>query len=511
MARTQTAPQVLAAVDLGSNSFHLIVARNEDDRLVVVDRLREMVRLGAGINADGSIDREAAARAIACLERFGQRLREFKAGTVRVVGTNALRHAHRKKGFLNRAREALGHPIQIISGSEEARLIYSGVAHSVPQHSGRTLVVDIGGGSTELIIGAGFEPLVLESTQMGCVSFAQRFFPNGRITAKRMRRARLAARLELQPVEAEFVRTGWERAFGSSGTVLAIAETLVELGIAGSGISSDGLESLQRSLITAGRADALAATAISRERAPVFAAGVAVLAGIFEVLAVREMQVASGALRDGLLYDIIGRYRHEDARELSVRAMQSQYRVDVAQAARVEATALRLYAQVAGPWQLGDEFAQQLLSWAARLHEIGLAVSHSKYHQHGAYLLEHSDMPGFARDEQRLLARLVATHRRKMVLGGFDDLLPPWDERAIFLVVLLRLAVLLHRSRSDQPLPALALQPRSNGMELRFPANWLRENPLTVADLSREITQMRALGFRLKVFTRRGAPLESAA
>lgn len=497
-------PELIAAVDLGSNSFHMVVARHLHGQLVVVDRLRENVRLGAGVDADGRLDREVAARALACLERFGQRLRDMRPGSVRAVGTNALRRAHRKQQFLEKARAALGHPIEIVSGMEEARLIYSGVAHTLPAFPGRRLVVDIGGGSTEIIIGEGLTPLELESTQLGCVSMSQRFFGDGRISTKRIARARVAARLELEPVQFAFRRRGWDQAVGSSGTVRAIGEACRELLPAAPGITPEGLELVIDALIHGGHVSSIPIRAINEERSIVFPGGVAILAELFEVLGLERMDVAEGAMRDGLLYDIIGRYSDEDARARTVRAMQERYHVDADQAQRVERTALDFLAQVATAWQLEDPLAELALRWAARLHEIGLDVAHSRYHQHGAYLLENADMPGFAREEQRLLAKIVGCHRRRLSTEGFDQLLPPWDRRVLYLIVLLRLAVLLHRGRSDVPLPELTLLPRGRSLEVRFPSRWLRDHPLTVADLSREIEQLREADFRLRVFSERG-------
>jgi len=238
----------------------------------------------------------------------------------------------------------------------------------------------------------------------------------------------------------------------------------------------------------------------------VFPGGLAILCEVFDVLDVKRMEVSDGAMRDGLLYDLVGRLTREDARERTVRAMQARYHVDLAQAERVERTALGFLSQVADAWQLDDALAEQLLAWAARLHEIGLDVSHSRYHQHGAYLLENADMPGFPREEQRILARLVGGHRRKLSLEGFDQLLPSWDKRSIFLIVLLRIAVLLHRGRGRAPLPELTLIARGRTLEMRFPVRWLREHPLTVSDLSQEIDLLRAADLRLRVYSSRGLP-----
>jgi len=492
---------VITAVDLGSNSFHMVVARYSHGQLVIVDRLREMVRLGAGIGDDGRIDKSAAGRALACLERFGQRLRDIDARKVRVVGTNALRIARRKQAFLERAREALGFPIEIVSGMEEARLIYSGVAHNLPNESGRRLVVDIGGGSTEIIIGERYEPLELESLQMGCVSLSQRFFGDGRLSAKRIERARLAARLELEPIQAAFQRRGWERAVGSSGTVRVIADSIRELDATASSITPEGLEQLLQKLADSGSLRELDLDAVSEERRPVFPGGTVILAEIIAALGIAQMRFVEGALRDGLLYDMIGRMTRSDARDRTVGSMQRRYHVDVGQAERVEATAVAFLEQTKSPWGLDDPLAELSLRWGARLHEIGLDVAHNGYHRHGAYLLENADMPGFAREEQQLIARLVGSHRRKFTPERLEDLIPPWDRLAIYLIVLLRLAVLLHRGRSAVALPNIELMARGRTLELRFPARWLNEHPLTVADLQLEIELLRPEELRLRVFS----------
>ena len=488
----------MAAVDLGSNSFHMIVARYVQGRLVVVDRLREMVRLAAGLGADGRLSREAMARAVACLERFGQRLRDVKASGVRVVGTNALRKAHRKQDFLVRARAALGHPIEIISGIEEARLIYKGVAQTMPSERGRRLVVDIGGGSTELIIGEGQQPRHLESLYMGCVSQSQEYFSGGRFSMKRLRRAGVAARQELESIENSYRRIGWEHAIGSSGSVHAVFDAIQELDPAATGITREGLDALIERLAAAGSVRRAGLQSISPERALVFAGGLAILNEVFDALDLEHMRVADGALREGLLYDMIGRFTAEDVRVRTVRAMEMRFHVDEAQASRVEATAVSLLRQVASHWDLDEPEAELALRWAARLHEIGLDVSHSQYHKHGAYLLEHADLPGFAREEQRLLAFLVGGHRRKLVVGRAQELVPPWDGRAPRLALLLRLAFLLNRARSGRAQPALRLSVRGRQLLLRFPRGWLRAHPLTVVDLEQEAEYLKGSLYTLR-------------
>jgi exopolyphosphatase/guanosine-5'-triphosphate,3'-diphosphate pyrophosphatase len=488
----------------------MVVARYSHGQLVIIDRLREMVRLAAGVAENGRIDKDVAALALACLQRFGQRLRDMHADSVRVVGTNALRLAHKKQAFLERAREALGHPIEIIAGMEEARLIYSGVAHTMPSEPGKRLVVDIGGGSTELVIGEGLNPLELESLQMGCVSWSERFFRDGKISAKRFERARLAARLELEPVQAEFRRLGWDNCAGSSGTVRAIGEVIRALDPTVLVINPAGIGRAIEYCVDAGHTRELTLEPITEDRRPVFPGGLAILAEIFGVLDIQEMRIAEGAMREGLLYDMLGRYKREDARERTVRAMQQRYHVDIAQAERVEATARNFLEQTREAWKLEEPFAHLALKWTARLHEIGLDVSHSGYHRHGAYLLENADMPGFPREEQRLLARVVGAHRRKLMLEGVEELVPPWDRSAVYLIALLRLAVLLHRGRSSTALPPLELSATPRSLEMRFPAGWLRDHPLTSADLQQEVDYLRMSGFRLRVFSGREARSQDA-
>jgi exopolyphosphatase/guanosine-5'-triphosphate,3'-diphosphate pyrophosphatase len=490
-------PDVLAAVDLGSNSFHMVVARYSHGQLVILDRLREMVRLAAGLGASGRLDDAATERALRCLERFGQRLRAVRADSVRVVGTNALRHAKRKRWFLERARAALGHPIEIISGLEEARLIYSGVAHTSPMSPDKRLVIDIGGGSTEVVIGEGFNPLLLESLSVGCVGLSAAYFDDGRISAKRLERARTAVRLELEPVQEAYRKMGWLNAFGSSGTVRVIGDSLRAINPESPHITLENLNGLAERVVAAGHVDELDLPEVDAERAPVFPAGLAILLEVVENFGIERVRVAEGAMREGLLYDLMGRFTDEDARVRSVRAMEKRYHIDETQADRVEATVVGLLEQVESDWGLEDPLAESVLRWAARLHETGLDIAHSKYHRHSAYLLEHADMPGFPREEQLLLAALVGGHRRQLSFEPLEDLLPPWDRLAEFLMVLLRLAVLLHRGRSPQPLPAVRLTVKSRNITLELPQRWIKEHPLTLEDLEQERAYLKDAGFRL--------------
>ncbi len=491
-------PDVIAAVDLGSNSFHMVVARHTHGQLTIIDRLREPVRLASGLDEHGYLSREVMERALACLERFGQRLRDMKAETVRVVGTNTFRQARRKGAFLDRAREALGHPIEIIAGIEEARLIYLGVTHSSPSEPGNRLVVDIGGGSTEFIIGEGRQTRQLESLRMGCVTMSKQFFDDGEITEKRMKRARLAARIELEAIIERYKATGWEQALGSSGTIRALADVARACGSVDGSITLEVLENAIEQALRAGHVSRLRLPGLDDDRMPVFAGGLAILTEIIHSLGIGSMRPVDGALREGLLYDLLGRHSDEDARTRTVRAMAARYHVDVAQADRVEATALKLLHDLEQVWAIGELLAEPVLSWAARLHEIGLDISHAHYHRHGAYLLQNSDMPGFPREEQRLLAALVGAHRRKFNLQALEELAPPWHLKAEVLIVLLRLAVLLNRGRSKAPLPDIKLAAKVRTLDLKFPARWLDDHPMTLADLEQETELLKAVGFRLK-------------
>jgi exopolyphosphatase/guanosine-5'-triphosphate,3'-diphosphate pyrophosphatase len=490
---------LVAAVDLGSNSFHMVVARLVHGQLQFVDRLRDRVALAAGLDADHRLAPEARDRALASLQRFGQRLRDFPPGTVRAVGTNTLRQARDSAAFMAQASELLGHPIEIISGREEARLVYLGVAHDVEQAEGRRLVVDIGGGSTECILGERFEPLVADSLYMGCVTWSRRFFPDGQITRDGMREAEIAARLELSSIEQRYKTVGWQAALGSSGTITAMDDILRATGSPEAGITLKGLRRIRKALLAAGHTSRVSLPGMPADRAPVLAGGLAILVAIFEGLEVAEMTAAHAALREGLLYDLLGRIRHEDVRDRTIERLQASYHVDVHHAARVERTALGLLRVVADDWGLAGPEAQRFLTWAARLHEIGLSIAYSGYQKHGAYIVENADMPGFSRDDQLLLAALIQGHRRKLLRERFKGVSPGRLPVALRLCVLLRLAVRLNRNRTARPLHIEALRVRKDRVELTFPPAWLDEHPLTRADLEAEATLLAPAGFELQI------------
>ncbi|HHC72945.1 MAG TPA: exopolyphosphatase [Thiotrichales bacterium] len=487
----------MAAVDLGSNSFHMLVVQVEDGEVRVVDKLREMVRLGAGLDEQNRIRPDAQQRALACLERFGQRLRGIPPANVRIVGTNTLRKARGAGDFIMEAQRVLGHPIEIISGIEEARLIYLGVAHSMPPRSGRRLVVDIGGGSTEVIIGLDFEPLELESLYMGCVSMSQRFFPGGEIRKSAMQQARVAALLELEGVVRRFRELGWVQSIGASGTAKALRKVAEAEGWSRDGISAQALKKMRKTLLAARHIDQVELKGLSEERRPVFAGGLMVMSALFEALGIEHMEVSDGALREGVIYDQIGR-RRGDIRERSVRSLCRRYQVDMEHAERVRGVAQRLMAQVSDCWRLHPEECAGLLGWAALLHEAGLAIAHSQYHRHGAYIAGNSDMPGFSHTEQQVLAALIRGHRRKFPGSVFHALPPDRAGRAERLCILLRIAVALCRSRSTRPLPEIGVECGPDSLFLRFPPGWLEERALTAADLEMEARYLDAIGVELR-------------
>jgi len=496
---SSSSPEVIAAVDLGSNSFHMIVGELRHGQLAIIDRIRETVRLAEGLSDTGDLSPDARARAIDCLSRLGERLRDMHAASVRAAGTSTIRRAREDTGFMAEAESALGHPIEIISGFEEARLIYTGVAQSLPPNEGLRLVFDIGGGSTELILGQGAEPRALESLHLGCVSMTERFFPNGQITRKAFDKARVAARLELRPVKAFFRNAAEIESIGTSGTIRATEKVASELGIIDSHtLTPDALEQLIRRVLEFDTIDELSLGGLSERRAQVWPGGLAILAELLAVLRVSALQVSDGALREGLLYDLLGRLQHEDARERSVQAMAARYNVDRDQATRVAQTAAMLLDQCAVNWELEVPLGGNVLGWSARLHEIGLDISHEGFQRHGAYVAEHADLPGFPRAEQRFLAFLIGSQRHQIDSRFMNQLPRAWRETALRLAMLLRLAVLLNRSRSQEDMPQIGLSVNHRSLELQFDAAWLQVNPLTVADLEREQEYLGEVGYRLE-------------
>ncbi len=498
MASSAETVRELASVDLGSNSFHMMVARAAGSELQVVDRLRETVRLAGGLDENRHLSNEARERALECLQKFGQRLKGLPAVRVRVVGTSTLRRMKNRADFVRAAESALGHSIGIISGREEGRLVYAGVTHGMGLTQPRRLVVDIGGGSTELIIGHGTTPKLMESAAIGCVVHTQAHFADGEITRKRFARARLAARIEMEFLERRYRKTGWDLAIGSSGTIRGIWRVLRAKGWVEDEITREALEKCVELVVDAGHVSKLDFDDLREDRRPVFAGGLAVLAGVFDSLGLERMQTSERALREGVLYDLLGRLSDHDVREGAVTALAKRYGVDVRHAQAVERTALRCLDQVEEQWKLDRKLSRTLVGWAARLHEIGLVIAHSGYHKHGEYILRHADLQGFSQTDQSLLAALVRLHRGKFAPAVFEDLPQDWVETIRRLAAVLRLSVLLHRSREGSQRPRLELSAGRNSLDLKFRKGWLERRPLTQADLEQEAEYLKAGDFRLK-------------
>ncbi|WP_106478938.1 Ppx/GppA phosphatase family protein [Phytohalomonas tamaricis] len=497
--QTGDALRRLAAIDLGSNSFHLLIAHHVDGQFHVIEKRSEKVQLAAGLDDNNCLTDTSMERALACLSQFAVFLKGIDSCNIRIVGTNALRNAANSETFVARSEAVLGQPIEIIAGREEARLIYLGAAHALADVHGKRLIVDIGGGSTELIIGEHFDPLALESLEMGCVTYTKRFFKDDLITEQHMRAAEREALSELANIRKNYLALGWDDPVGTSGTIKAAALVLGALQLGdGTGITRKGLMALRARLIECGRLDKVAMDGLKEDRARVFPAGIAILSAVFEALELDVIRYANGALRDGVLYDLIGRNTPQDSRQHSVETLAKRFDIDTHHAHNVATCALELFDQVRDKWQLDDE-SRLFLNWAARLHEVGLAISHSRFHKHGGYLIENTDLAGFSRPEQSALAFLVRAHRRKFPLKEAGVLTQNYRQRCIKIARLLRLAVVLNHARHDQPVEGFTLDSKGEELTLKLPEQ--ATTPLLIDDLTRECVYQQEAGFTLKIVT----------
>lgn len=476
---------LLAAVDLGSNSFRLLIGRVEGpppgEAVLPLDGVKRTVRLAAGLRDDGSLDAASRNRALAALAMFGERLRSFAPEAVRAVATNTLRVARNARAFIATAEAALGFPIEVISGLEEARLIYLGAAHALPADGQPRLVVDIGGGSTECIVGTDMSAAALESAQVGCVGLSTRFFHDGRVGREAFEHAYYAARAVFAAIAEPFQDHAWRYAVGTSGT----AKSLWQIAQAQWGadeLDRDALARIHLALLEAGHVDAVGLAGLRPERRPVLAGGLAVMMAAFDELGIDAMRYCGGALRHGVLYDLLGRSEGRDTRAITVDQMLGRYGVDRRHARRVRDTALALFDQGARGAKEVLQARRQMLGWAAELAEVGMTISHEGFHKHSAYILGCSDMPGFSRSEQARLAQLALAQTGGLrKLRGLID-----DDLGWLKVVALRVATILHRKRDDQevPTPALFLQRRS--LRLEMPKQWARQFPLAHESLAGE-------------------------
>ena len=483
--------ELLAAIDMGSNSFHLAIARVDHGEVKKVASMSEKVQLAAGLDENKNLTEAAQQRGLACLARFVGRLSSVQSNRLRIVATNALRQAKNGHEFIQKAAEILPKPIEIIAGREEARLIYLGVSHTMA-NSGRRLVIDIGGGSTELIIGEEFEPIHTESVQMGCVAFTKAYFAEGEISAKAFDKALTAARKEMSGLVNTYKSAGWDTVVGSSGTIKACRQIAVNMGWSDDqeNLTREGLEKLKDKLLKYKHVAEIEFDGLKEDRRAVLPAGVAILYAVFELLNIDKLVYSDGALREGVMYDLLGRFQHEDVRDRSVHALMGRYGADPKQAERVVETAQKLFDSVAESLKMNSDDSD-LLRRAAYLHEIGLAISHSGYHRHGAYLLQHSDIPGFSQIDQNYLSHLVAHHRRKLRSEAKTDVQKVGGIKLVHLSLLLRLAILLNHSRSDEMLPAIELTIENEQQWQLSVSGDSKQWPLLVADLHDEQVQFK--------------------
>ncbi|MDO8343434.1 MAG: exopolyphosphatase [Cellvibrio sp.] len=478
----------LAAVDLGSNSFRLEIGQLDHGQIHRTEYLKETVRQGSGLDADRNLTSEAMQRGWDCLARFGERLSGFKPTEVRAVATQTLREARNRDVFLSRACEVLGFPIDVISGREEARLIYQGVAHMLPQSEERRLVVDIGGRSTELILGQHLTAQVMESYRVGSVAWSMKYFPNGQLTTAAFNMAEIAAKSVLDEALSTYRRDTWDVAYGSSGTMGAVADILTAAGWPAATVTRDGLEWLVDKLIKAQHCDRVRLVGLKEDRRAVIGGGVSVLRAVFDLLSIDHLYPAQGALRHGALYDLLDREDGQsDLRTTSMKRLASNFGVDFPQATRVANVASTLFFQLQTSMHTTSSDITRLLknlNWAAQIHEIGCQISHSEYHKHGAYILDNADAAGFDLPELHRLSMLVLGHRGK--LKKLDTELG----NAVFMhqLLALRLAVILCHARRDIDIKGLRLEAASDSVRqfvLTCPPGWAQLFPQS-AHLLRE-------------------------
>ncbi|MFQ3198491.1 MAG: exopolyphosphatase/guanosine-5'-triphosphate,3'-diphosphate pyrophosphatase [Paraglaciecola sp.] len=488
----------IAALDIGSNSFHLVVARVVAGSVQIVHRVKQKVRLADGLGADYALSEEAQERGLDALRAVAESLQGFAPQKVRIVATYTLRKAHNARTFIRAASKILPYPIEVISGTEEARLIYLGVAHTV-HDNGQRLVIDIGGGSTEFIIGENFNAILLRSLQMGCVSYTRRFFKNGEFKTRSFEKAITAAQQELEMIDKKYILAGWKICIGTSGTIRSIIELVPQISnkTKENCVTLGDLNKLITLCCDAGSLDKLKLPALSDDRKPVFAAGLAVLTAIFKSLQIEEMEFSPAALREGVLYEMEAQLTHQDIRQRSTESLATRYDVDIDHARRVHATTMTIYQCIKQDWDIANKECKDMLGWAALLHEVGLQINTLGVQRHSGYILQHIDLPGFNQEQQNLMATLVRFHRKKIRPHDITEFALHSNDQVYKLIAVLRLAVLLNIKRQDDILPSMDINAQHNSLHLSFPAHWLATKPIFSADLEREANYIRALDLNL--------------
>lgn len=488
---------LLAAIDLGSNSFHLIIAKIEHGEMRPVEALAEKVQLAAGLQND-VLSNEAIQRGLDCLSRFAQLLGTVGPERVRVVGTHALRVAKNRRAFTVPAKRILGTRVDVIYGLEEARLVYLGVAHSLADDAQSRLVIDIGGGSTEFIVGQRFEPQSMESLQMGCVSYGRDFFTDGRINRSNYSRAYEQARTEIYRIRHRFNATHWVECVGSSGTLQAIETILTQNHWEEGGISRAGLATLEKRLLKFKLVEDIQLDGLAAPRRNVILPGVAITSALFDVLGIERMRTSRGALREGVIYDLMGRLRHEDVRERTVNALMQRYAVDANTADIVERRAQTFYQATCVRWQL-SAYDWDLLHWLSRTHEIGMAIAHKHFNRHSAYVLRNADLPGFSQEEQELLAVLALGQRGKLGTDFFAEVAENELSRILYLLTIIRLATCFKYVEILEQLPNFSIAAGDRSLILAFPKGWLATHPLTERELGAEQVVLGKAGLKLTI------------
>ena len=488
----------VAALDIGSNSFHLVVARIVAGSVQILHKVKQKVRLADGLSADGELSVEAQQRGLDTLAIIAESLQDFAPESVRVVATHTLRKASNAKAFLQEAKKVFPFPIEIISGAEEARLIYQGVAHTNHQ-LGQRLVIDIGGGSTEFIIGEGFETKILRSLQMGCVSYTNKYFKHGELKSKAFAKAITAAQQELEMIDKKFNQIGWQFCIGTSGTIKSIIELASQLDSTNreNSVSLSDLTTLMNLCCAAGNSKDLKLQDLSDDRRPVFAAGLSILIAIFKSLGISEMTYSPAALREGVLYEMGDQLAQTDIRQRSADSLATRYDVDIEQAKRVLNTTMHLYQQIRKSWDINHPELKSLLGWSALLHEVGIQINTRGVQRHSGYILQNIDLPGFGQEQQNLLATLVRFHRKKIRTGDIPEFTLLQQQQVYKLLVLLRLGILLNIKRQDDILPEIEISVDNKTINLGFPPDWLAQKPVFSADLDREVEYLKEIDMKL--------------
>ncbi|MEZ8503961.1 guanosine-5'-triphosphate,3'-diphosphate diphosphatase [Vibrio splendidus] len=488
-------PPLYAAIDLGSNSFHMLVVRHIDGSVQTMAKIKRKVRLAAGLNENNALSTEAMQRGWDCLSLFAERLQDIPEENIRIVGTATLRTAINVDIFLEKANQILGYDINVISGEEEAATIYKGVAHT-SGGSGRRLVVDIGGASTEMIIGEGFSAKALTSLKMGCVTWLERHFKDRQLTATNFNNAIEAAKSTLAPILDSYTDIGWDVCVGASGTVQALQEIMLAQGM-DEVITHAKLKRLQKQAMITERLEELEIEGLTLERALVFPSGLSILIAIFELLEIDSMTLAGGALREGLAYEMVDELRQEDIRARTVKSVQSRYQMDVSYGEQVAVVAQTLLEQAGAEEWVSEPQAGVLLQTAAKLHEIGLTIDFKKGGEHSAYLLQNLDLPGFTRAQKHYLGELTRRYREQLTSLPEQHAISGTSSKRILRI--LRLAILLTHRRNPALEPEFKLATDGNNLTLTLSKQWLADNPLTAAELEIESNRQTDIGWPLNI------------